>query len=42
MLNVEEFTDGQILNKETLAVEFNQLNAQDRQALMRNNSSSLC
>jgi len=45
MLNVEEFTDGQILNEETLAVEFNQLNAQDRQAfmesLMGNNYSSL-
>jgi hypothetical protein len=45
MLNVEEFTDGHILNEETLAVEFNQLNAQDRQAflqsLMGNSSSSL-
>jgi len=45
MLNVEEFNDGHIMNVETLVVEFNQLNAQDRksflQSMMGNSSSSL-
>jgi len=35
MLNVEEFVDGKIMNEETLAIGFNQLNAQDKQAILK-------